>query len=742
MPQIDPVILQLRADVKQYQNEIRAATVLVSNQLDRQERSILSLEQQTERSTARIGERFSSMGQRIAGFVGGFALGAVVREMASLADQSKQLESQLRLATATFGTFGKAQTDVQRISELTRGSLEATTKLYAGFIRASQETGRTQGDAARATQTFAEALKIGGAGAEEAASATLQFNQALQSGVLRGDEFNSIMEASPRIARLLAESLGVPIGQLRAMAEQGKITSDVLFRALTDRKFTAGIDAEFKQVPVTFGDAMQVIENAAVTTFGKFDQGGQFSNALVAFLGTGTSTFQGLTSKAEQFGADTRAVFDGLGNVFDPLDAGAALVFDALGIRIYSVREQIASLLTSFDGFLNIDANIENAFKRGLNRAIDRAGGGKKFEMSAISNLGGNFKAGARVSSARSRVDASARRLEGLGYVVPRNADGSVNEAGIVRRPIAAPRASAPAASASGGASARPRASGGGRVRSRATEDVDSAGSLIAAIRKDLLSIEQRGGTLIRTEAEDLERSSKNFRSVFGEEGQSALDNISKEYDRARDAEVEAKTDAEDRAQDLRERNVYQLAGLYESLFQEGTDGLWRNFKDQGLRTLALVAAQATIASFSKGGGGLGSLFGNLNKGLGAAFGAGASGPLSLFGRASGGYVSPGQTVRVNEGRGAGVELLRMGSQGGTVIPLGQTRAAQRGGGTTVMQTIQVDARGSVMNDKFASQILAQADGNARQVISANNGAIRKSYPATADRFGKLGTVG
>src|SRR3546814_18996144 len=83
-------------------------------------------------------------------------------------------------------------------------------------------------------------------------SATTQFSQARPSGVLRGDEFNCIMQSSPRLARLLADSLDVPAGSLRAMAEQGELTADKLLRALTDTKFTASIDAEFKQMPVTF----------------------------------------------------------------------------------------------------------------------------------------------------------------------------------------------------------------------------------------------------------------------------------------------------------------------------------------------------------------------------------------------------------------------------------------------------------------------------------------------------------
>src|SRR3546814_9960761 len=102
----------------------------------------------------------------------------------------------------------------------------------------------------------------------------------LSSGVMRGDEFNGIMEASPRLARLLADSLDVPVGSLRAMAEQGELTADKLLRARTDTKFTASIDAEFKQMQGTFDQAMKQVHNAAIVTFGAFHQGGDYSTLL------------------------------------------------------------------------------------------------------------------------------------------------------------------------------------------------------------------------------------------------------------------------------------------------------------------------------------------------------------------------------------------------------------------------------------------------------------------------------
>lgn len=443
MPAVDPIILELRADVRRYQEQIRVTTRLVESQLDRQERSILELESAANRSTRRIADGFASMGQRISGFVSGLALGGLAREFLSLADTSKQLEAQLKLATNGFGTLAQAQKDVERIAGATRAGLVETTSLYGNLVRATQAQGGSQEQAARATETFSKALKLGGGDAQAAASATLQFGQALASGVLRGDEFNSIAEASPRLLQLLADAMGKPKSELRSLAEEGKLTSDVLFRSLTDRKFTSGIDDEFKTLPITFSEALQAVENAATITIGAFDRGGGFSSALANFVTDGAGGFAELAKSAERFGSDTRAVFDGLGNVFDPIGANGNAVFDALGIKIFGVRDQIQSLLDSIDKFRNIDANIENGVKGALNRAIDRAGGGAHFEETPLSNLGDRFRTGSRVSTARGRLNASVRRLEGNGFIVPRNADGSVNEAGIRRRVAKGPEPTA-----------------------------------------------------------------------------------------------------------------------------------------------------------------------------------------------------------------------------------------------------------------------------------------------------------
>ena len=733
MPQIDPVILQLRAEVKQYQNDVRATTTLVTNQLDRQERSILSLDHQVDRSTKGISRGFAVINQSALAFAGGFALGTVIREVISLADQSKKLEAQLRLATDGFGSFGQAQTDVERISTLTRSSLEATTKLYGGFLRASKETGRSQNDAARATQTFAEALKIGGAGAEEAASATLQFNQALQSGVLRGDEFNSILEASPRIARLLADGIGVPIGKLREMAEQGKITSDVLFRALTDRKFTVGIDAEFKRIPVTFGDAMQLVENAALTTFGAFDKGGRFSEALASFVGAGADGFKSLADSAEAEGSNIRATFEGLSNVFSPMLSGAQSAFGGIRSEANYTRDSIANILSGVDQLRNFLPDIQRRAQAFDERTFGRRTGFTG-DIGPRSNLAGGFQQGFRRSQAQSRRDAAASRLESLGFTVPRNADGSINEAGIVRRAAAParPRVSAPAAS--GGAKSRAR--GGGRAAANAkVNDLPDVAELMESINGSLRDISSNAAAAMRPESEKLDEATRRFENYFGREGKDYADPFggNDEFDAAIQKASEMREEGERDLQNTRERNVYQLAGLYESLFQEGTDGIWQNFKDQGLRTLALIAAQATIASFSKGGGGIGSLLGNIGSAASSAFSQGGT-----FGRASGGYVAPRSVVRVNEGRG-GVELLRMGGQGGTVIPLGETKAQRPGGSSTIVnQSFNLDARYGITTPELLNFVQATARSEGTRAGGAAFVASQRSTPGTLAQYDKL----
>jgi tape measure domain-containing protein len=145
------------------------------------------------------------------------------------------------------------------ISQNTRSSIEATATLYGRLERSTRSAGTSTADLIKLTTTINKGLAVSGATTEEASSTMTQLSQALASGVLRGEEFNSISENGSRLAVALADSLGVTIGQLRAMAAEGKLTTEVVVNGLL--KQSDAIAKEFANTALTMGQAFTVATN-------------------------------------------------------------------------------------------------------------------------------------------------------------------------------------------------------------------------------------------------------------------------------------------------------------------------------------------------------------------------------------------------------------------------------------------------------------------------------------------------
>lgn len=358
----DRVVVELEARLSKYETDVARGEA----KFDKAMAGIQKNAGATERFVSR------AMGG-IAGAIAGVSAIALARTFLSIADASKSMEAQIKLATATFGSMGRAQDDVRRIADETRTGITETTGLYSSFIRAAQELGKSQDEAAVATETFSKALKIGGANQAQAASATLQLQQALQSANVQWEELGPILEASSRVSRLLTDSLGVTRQQLKKMAEDGKLSGEMLFKALTDKKFTAGIEAEFDELPLTFEDSMTRVSNAAIATFGAFDRGGEFSTALANFFTDGADGFEDMEARAEHMGLSIRGSLEGLGDAFDPFEKAGEAVIDALGLKFGNfadnLRTELAAILGRADDLLNIGPSIANRF--GANGKFD-----------------------------------------------------------------------------------------------------------------------------------------------------------------------------------------------------------------------------------------------------------------------------------------------------------------------------------------------------------------------------------
>ncbi|UMB78879.1 tape measure protein [Dickeya fangzhongdai] len=153
------------------------------------------------------------------------------------------------------------------ITQSTRSSLDATASLYARLERATRQYGTSAGDLARLTTIINQGFIVSGATTQEAENAIIQLSQGLASGTLRGEEFNSVNEQGNRLMVALADSLGVGIGQLRNMAAQGKLTTDVVVKGLLSQG--AKIGDEFAKTIATTAQSLQVAKNNITKFFGE-----------------------------------------------------------------------------------------------------------------------------------------------------------------------------------------------------------------------------------------------------------------------------------------------------------------------------------------------------------------------------------------------------------------------------------------------------------------------------------------
>ena len=177
----------------------------------------------------------------------------MLREFVRVADDMSLVNSRLKMATSSAAEYAKQQKALHTIARDTHADIKETIDLYAKLAPALKNIGKSTEDTNNMVSSFTKALQLGGASAEEAAAAIKQFGQAMGSGALRGDEFNSIAEASPTLLRYMAEGLGVNVGKLRELGSEGKLTAEALSNAF--EKVKGRINSDFAQMPVTVGKA-------------------------------------------------------------------------------------------------------------------------------------------------------------------------------------------------------------------------------------------------------------------------------------------------------------------------------------------------------------------------------------------------------------------------------------------------------------------------------------------------------
>lgn len=247
MANVGEIVYQVQMDVRQLltsQQQLEQRLNRMDSSFNRTSQSVNN----TERSIQSL--------SKVAAALTGYLSASMV---ASYSEAWTELNNKLSNSVRASESLIDVTQRVFDISQATRSSLDATATLYARLERGTREYNTSAADLAKLTSIINQGFIVSGATAQEAENAIIQLSQGIASGVLRGEEFNSVAEQGSRLMVALADSMGVGIGQLRKMAAEGKLTTDVVVKGLLSQGDAIG--KEFAKTTRTMSQAFQEAGN-------------------------------------------------------------------------------------------------------------------------------------------------------------------------------------------------------------------------------------------------------------------------------------------------------------------------------------------------------------------------------------------------------------------------------------------------------------------------------------------------
>lgn len=217
---------------------------------------------QAQQATEKVRTEVDKIGSGLSGLTGllaGLASVGFAKSMLDTADAVQSINSQIRQVVSSETEYLAVQRQLLDTANRTRASLESTASLYVSTSRALKDYGYTQQEILKFTEATNNAMTIGGVGAQQQAAALMQLSQALGSGVLQGDEFKSIAEAAPILLDTIAEYMGKSRAEIKKLGSEGKLTADVIFKAISGESEKFGEQAA--KMPMTMGQALTVFSN-------------------------------------------------------------------------------------------------------------------------------------------------------------------------------------------------------------------------------------------------------------------------------------------------------------------------------------------------------------------------------------------------------------------------------------------------------------------------------------------------
>lgn len=278
MAEIDPVILELRAELGRYRADLKSTTSQVQRLLGDQERSVQRLEKQMLRSSTAISGALRTLGASLGTYFSG-------REIVGLVDNFTRLQNAIRVTGLEGAELERVQVALLDLSSRYGVSVNELANLYGKSAQAATDLGAGQAELLQISEASAQALKITGTNAVQAQGALLGLTQALASGVVRAEEFNQINEGGLRPLLQVAaasEKYGGSVAKLRMAVVDGKVTSQEFYQSILAG--SAQLEGQASKATLTLAGAFEALTSRLTVYIGQSAEANGVTGALAGAM--------------------------------------------------------------------------------------------------------------------------------------------------------------------------------------------------------------------------------------------------------------------------------------------------------------------------------------------------------------------------------------------------------------------------------------------------------------------------
>ncbi|CAD5554079.1 phage tail tape measure protein [Escherichia coli] len=285
MATLRELIIKISANSRSFQSEISRASRMGQDYYRTMQnggRQSAAASREMRRALAEVTDQINTAKSSALSMAGAFAGAFATGHLISLADEWNSVNARLKQASQSSDDFQASQRELMAISQRTGTAFSDNASLFARSAASMREYGYSSEEVLKVTEAISTGLKLSGASTAEASSVITQFSQALAQGVLRGEEFNSVNENGDRVIRALAAGMGVARKDLKAMADNGKLTADKVVPALISQ--LGALRDEYAAMPDTVSSSATKVENAFMAWVGGANEASGVTKTLSGVL--------------------------------------------------------------------------------------------------------------------------------------------------------------------------------------------------------------------------------------------------------------------------------------------------------------------------------------------------------------------------------------------------------------------------------------------------------------------------